>query len=208
MNNFKKVCFGAATMAVMATGSTLIAESAQAAALTSGTLIIKTDTNVTQVNSLGDLNVTFGSNTVISKTGGFNSPAVLSGTAAFPALALVKSGANWVTGPITGFLSGLKLDGDDVFFDIVNPITFTGAFTSPTSYALTAPIINGRFRNSSGSILGNGGISALQFDSTTDSSTVNLSGTAIPTPALLPGLLGLGAAAWRKRKSEHEAVVA
>jgi hypothetical protein len=34
------------------------------------------------------------------------------------------------------------------------------------------------------------------------------SATAVPTPALLPGLLGLGAAAWRKRKSQEEAVVA
>jgi hypothetical protein len=38
--------------------------------------------------------------------------------------------------------------------------------------------------------------------------TATFSATAVPTPALLPALLGMGAAAWRKRKSQEEIVEA
>lgn len=43
---------------------------------------------------------------------------------------------------------------------------------------------------------------ALQYDNT---SFATPNTTAIPTPALLPGLIGMGVAAWRKRKSEAAA---
>jgi hypothetical protein len=206
MNNFKKVCFGAATMAVMATGSAMSAGSVHAATLTDGSLNITTDTTVTP--SGGGLNMVINTTGVPIATGGFLG---FTGTPTFTPLALATAGPNtWTTGPVASFMSGISVGGESVFFDILSPITFSGFFSNSTLYALSAPIIDGQFRNASGTILGLGAITGVRVSSGTigDSSSINLVGKVVPTPALLPGLLGLGAAAWRKRKSEQEAVEA
>jgi hypothetical protein len=49
--------------------------------------------------------------------------------------------------------------------------------------------------------------SGLAFDGATIAGKPIEPGTPIPTPALLPGLIGMGVAAWRKRKADAQAEV-
>jgi hypothetical protein len=206
MNSFKKVCFSAVTMTAMTAGSVMLIESAHAASLTDGSLNITTDTFVSKVNSAGDLNMVIKASGVPIANGGF---AGFTGSPVFKTLSLAKiASTSWTTGPVADFMQGIAVGGDNVFFDILSPITFTGSFLSATNYSLVAPILDGQFRNASGQILGLGAITGVRFSSTADSSSVNLVATAVPTPALLPALLGMGAAAWRKRKSQEELVEA
>jgi hypothetical protein len=209
MKNFKQACFGAATMAVMATvpvatmsmaDFALNATPSHAAALTNGSLNIVTSTAGTPTGS-GNLTLGITTSSIAVKSGGF---AGATGTPVFTTLALTKVAANeWTTGPIANFLTGLSVGGDAVSFDITSPIQFFGSFADSNNYALSASIINGLFKNSSGSILGSGAITGVQVGSN-QSSSVNLvaTSTAIPTPALLPGLLGVGFAAFRRQRKQ------
>jgi hypothetical protein len=112
------------------------------------------------------------------------------------------------TGPrLNNFIKNLEfgtlLASNPLSFDLVSFVYDT---TTATTTSLT-----GFFRSGADEI-GAVGRFTTQLDIANPSSySITLTAVptpAIPTPALLPGLLGLGAAAWRKRKSEDAAVEA
>jgi hypothetical protein len=223
MKNFKQACFGAATMAVMVAGTAITAGSAQALGLGdklnfSGDLRLETapcaagagnvclNFSSTQIGQVPDYSTLFGKSLISgTSTSGF-------GTVGNPIdlkdLSLVNDGLNqWkLAAPVTDFLSiaaapnvkftlntfvlkkilGTGLSGDSLLAD------FTGIFTNPDVVGGVAQLTSqGAFATTSGSTY-----------------SATLVPVAVPTPALLPGLLGLGAAAWRKRKSQEAAVQA
>jgi hypothetical protein len=73
-----------------------------------------------------------------------------------------------------------------------------------TSFEFVGSGVNGAFLDSgSNSLIANrlnSGIDGRYLFTVRDGAVVQPGGDAIPTPALLPGLIGLGAAAYRKRK--------
>lgn len=108
---------------------------------------------------------------------------------------------NFITIPLVG--------GDTLFFDLLSPaIASLGNLPGPDNTYRT--VLNGQFRlASSGATLANGLLTAQVPDTfvlgtSTAISSFSISATAVPTPALLPGLIGMGIAAIRKRKDESE----
>jgi hypothetical protein len=105
----------------------------------------------------------------------------------------------FVGSPVTNFLAGIDVAGNsNLTFDLssfrYNKSTGIGKFAGVFSdgvkglgvFTLGAPIVTP--------------------NTGTDDFRYTLSVTAVPTPALLPGLLGLGVAALRKRKGEGSEV--
>lgn len=99
------------------------------------------------------------------------------------------------------FISGLVLNGEEIFVDILASSQFIGTITTPTNYSL-AGLLEGRVRSSSSTALATGSLFSLEIGR---SSTDSIGLVTVPTPALLPGLLGMGVAALHKRKDEAEA---
>lgn len=97
-------------------------------------------------------------------------------------------------------------------FDLLSP--FTTTVIPKTGQDTFDATFNVLIRNAlTGNVLGNGLLTAQVKDgfivgSSTGASTFSISVTAIPTPALLPGLLALGAGVLRKRKVEAAEEVA
>jgi hypothetical protein len=128
------------------------------------------------------------------------------------------SGFNANYGATSAFLSNFKykdgtgeedavlnlLAGNQIIHTIVNPVG-PSLLTSTADFNFT-----GEIRSLSGKLLGTaiGGFSANRNVNAagrivTSNFSLDLDATPVPTPALLPGLLGLGAAALRKRKGEE-----
>jgi hypothetical protein len=207
MKNFKQICFGAVTMAVMATGTTLIANSAQALTLDGGFVMTGT------VNTLPGANpiLKFKDFTIGSKTGDF---AGLSGTPVIADLALTDPGVLnnavdnkgvYVNPAIANFISGLDLGGGLTFDLDASNVNLFGFIANASDFAIAGPVTG--FFKQGGTVVGKGFL-GVNNDDGISAISLTTKKEAIPTPALLPGLLGLGAAAWRKRKSEQAAVVA
>jgi hypothetical protein len=231
MKNFKQACFGAATMAVMATGVAMTAGSAQAAILGGSTLQVTGSAQLQNAgasvggnSTLHFLPVVGGTATdilyqeVTSSTGSFATGVSPTGTSGFLNtldLTLKKTAANrWeLQAPVMNFLRR----GTGAAGYAYNLLSFilqeqTTVYPDGTSGLFYLASSTGSFLDySDNTSIGAGG----PFSAQTGSFVINgtsISGTvtarAVPTPALLPGLIGLGAVAWRKRKSEQEAVVA
>jgi hypothetical protein len=108
-------------------------------------------------------------------------------------------------GPLPNFISGIQLtDGSSAVFNLER-LNLSVTEERNSLYSL---VFEGRFLSSVGETIGFGSITS-QFAGTVGvgrTVTRTLSGdiAAVPTPALLPGLLGMGAAAIRKkRKGEN-----
>jgi hypothetical protein len=91
---------------------------------------------------------------------------------------------------------GSLLDGDDYAFTVLNGVVSRLTAASPFSQTFTS---SGLF-----------GIGIVDIGETAGDSSLLLSNatftpaaTAVPTPALLPGLIGLGLSAMRKRKQQQ-----
>lgn len=104
--------------------------------------------------------------------------------------------------PVTNFL---KIS-PDLSFDLTS---FNyGVVSFPGAFDIFGNGVSGVFKNASGQAVAEGLITAQIIDGTTKglssySGTITVTKpTAVPTPALLPGLIGLGVAALRKRKQE------
>jgi hypothetical protein len=104
---------------------------------------------------------------------------------------------------ITG---GLSLNGETILVDILASTQFFGvANPNNPNFNLTSPILDLRVRDSSHTVLGDGFASAVNLGGLGEDS---ISVVTVPTPALLPGLVGFGIAALRKKqgdKREQEA---
>jgi hypothetical protein len=103
--------------------------------------------------------------------------------------------AGWIQGvDILNTPSNLLSGTNRVDFDLTGFTYFT---------ATGAADITGTFRNvTTGTSIGASGSFTSQLVLTPANSSYSISLVAIPTPALLPGLAGLGLAAWRKRKEQ------
>lgn len=98
------------------------------------------------------------------------------------------------------FISGLALNGEEIFVDILASSQFIGDINTAINYSL-AGLLEGQVRSASNTALATGSLFSLEIG---QSSTDSIGVVTVPTPALLPGLLGMGVAALRKRKDETE----
>ncbi|MBD2101115.1 PTPA-CTERM sorting domain-containing protein [Leptolyngbya sp. FACHB-261] len=125
-------------------------------------------------------------------TGSFTS---LTGSAIFKTLTL-ENGS--ITSPVTSFISGLTLNGKALSFDLTDFALRKTTVTNPLGGNVDGFIagIEGNFIRNGGELFGEGAYTS-QFRS-----NGSFSGdiTAVPAPALLPGLVGLGLGIVRKRK--------
>ncbi len=110
---------------------------------------------------------------------------------------------------IASFISGFQYQGQSAVFDLLagTDNIFISSVIGTMSADLT---FNGVIRSATGnSLLANvtGTFSGAENIFTTDNDfSINLSATPVPTPALLPGLLGMGLGIARKRKQQSDAV--
>jgi hypothetical protein len=195
--NLKSLMTGAAIAATVVGGSVAVMAPAQAAILTSGAFEIRNNTGATTAtNSAGTtFDLDFAPLPVTFDDAGFSG---LMGPATVQSLTLNKTGST-MFGPIANFFTGLTLAGDAVTFDVTSGELFAN-FTSATRYTVTGDLLGNLI--SGNSILG---VATLNVNRSSVSNQANFfvtGETAVPTPALLPALLGMGAAALRKRKSE------
>ena len=125
-------------------------------------------------------------------------------------LATSVAGGGFSTAPIVPFLTGLKLtSGEVVSFNLNSFSDFTAIIDGgKDDFGITGGTISGFFSSATGSVLGRGILTA-QFTRPvfTGVTTYSASIEAIPTPALLPGVIGMGIAAIRKRKAKQEVAV-
>jgi hypothetical protein len=191
--NLKSLITGAAIAATVVGGSVAASAPAQAATLTPPggfTLDIKTSaTNITQTQ----FKLNFTSVSVLNSSGGFSG---ITGTS-IPSLTLNKTGTTMLAA-IPGFISGLTLGGDVVTFNLLGG-ELNSFFTNATNYSVGGTFFGNLVSDNSVSAIGSLSSTVL---SSFNSGTASVAATAVPTPALLPGLLGLGVAALRKRKGE------
>lgn len=203
MKNFKQVCFGAATIAVMSAGTTLIADSAQALSLNGGFIMNGTTTISNSTTNNPTLN--FSNFQILSKTGSFTG---LSGTPVIANLTLNdpnplnNSSANkgtYSNSAIVNFISGLNLGGGLTFDLDASGVNLFGFITNGDDFAIAGPI-TGLFKQG-GSVVGKG---FLGVNNSEGISSISLTAgsTAIPTPALLPGLVGMGIATMRRKRKQ------
>ena len=222
--NFKSMFMGAAT-AVTLTATALVAAPAQAATITPGSQINFASPGFPSINGGGvqrtgnTLNffgfpLTAGNQgtSVTSGTGSFRDSHLVSSTA-FPlpriqdlTLTATVSPNIFTSGPVANFITG---------FDIVTARFFGLPVSSdPASFDLSSFVynaldgsaaVNGTFRSGLNSIFGSGTFTSQLGTGgslpAVNPSSYSLSLTAVPTPALLPGLVAFGVGVLRKRKS-------
>ncbi|MGA7932084.1 MAG: PTPA-CTERM sorting domain-containing protein [Kovacikia sp.] len=197
--DFKTLSLNAAVATAVVAGSAMAISPAQAVTLTSGSIFFQPGNLSSSVSNLGGgtLQLSFTGGTPTGLTG----LAGVSGTPVFQNLTLTPNGSGgYTTGPVTNFISGLLFGGDPLSVDL-GSTSFNGIFSNPSNYLLGSAIFN--LQISSAGVPQLSGQGALFASSTPNNSFGVFSGTqAIPTPALLPGLVGLGWAALRKRKTE------
>lgn len=212
--NFKSIGLKAAVAAAVVAGSTFAVAPSQAATFGSVTFggqnelkSVKGDKNThiaTIVFNDGVLNINAGSGSFSSFVGGtatFISKTVetnqtnLNNFITFKTADLSKT----ITFNLTAFLDPAYTEiGSELDFKNPKPDT-NGQFQARISGFLNPGASPVDDKNS--------GFNTFKFDSQVDAFTnvtsIKLATTPIPTPALLPGLIGMGIAAIRKRKSEE-----
>lgn len=206
--NLRAIGSGAALAAALTTGMALTAPSAEAVSLSVGSVL--------NLQNLSGGGVTFNSGTgtldffgplggqgvgVGASTGSFvGATSLPTPIARIQDLSLTPLGGGIFKLPATvaNFIQGVDVPGvpggNDVQFTLTEFI-FNSANGNTNS-------LKGFFTTSSGTFQAIG-----RFTSQTDftnPSTYSLSLEVVPTPALLPGLVGMGLAALRKRREEAE----
>ena len=214
--NFKSMFMGAAT-AVTLTATALVAAPAQAATITSDSILNLNSTGLLGggVKKLGNkldfftgsLFGQFGQGTsVAGSVGSFENSNLASFNAKIKDLTLAATSTStpniFTSGPVANFLTGINI--------------FTGGLsTAPVSFDLSSFVYNsqsggaditGIFKSGSDQICGTGIFTSQTGTGgvppgKTSSYSLSLFPTAIPTPALLPGLVAFGVGVLRKRKS-------
>jgi uncharacterized protein YjbI with pentapeptide repeats len=144
---------------------------------------------------------TFGQRTNVSaSTGSFENSNFFSLIPPLPRiqdLALIAGGPGLFTisGPINNFITGVNL-GSAPFSNVDFNLTSFIWNSSTGDADLTGVFVSG-----SDSIQAVGRFTS-QLSAANNLSSYSLSITAVPTPALLPGLIGMGVAALRRKKDE------
>jgi len=209
--NFKKTTMTAALAVAVMTAGALATSSVEAATITAGSKLNLSSPNGGGVNFLTSptpkvLDFFSGISKDGQRVGVDASTGTFLGATSRPKpparikdldLTLLSGNLYKLTAPVNNFLRGIDIvggpsTGNDVQFDLTKFIfdkatgestAFEGVFTSGTSS------IKGIGRFTSQTDLGN-------------PSSYSLSITAVPTPALLPGLIAMGVGMMRKRKAE------
>ena len=203
---------GAATVTAVTVGSAFMAAPAEALAIVPGdNLMIGSDVTISRDTT--DPNIfsfTDFTNTKISETSS-NPPFAVN-----TPLTIADFSASTATGsildtPIVPFISGIQLtDGSTAVFNLTSSafsvteriITGLGPFYDFT-FSLSGEFVAGD------TVLG-GGMFTTQINTDRLGNSTTFSGelTAVPTPAaVLPGLIGMGTAVFRKKKQEDEGEV-
>jgi len=210
--NFKSIGLNIAAATVMATGAGIASSPAQALSFNKGTFTAEGKSFITGLDPLKkptsfDLN--FRGFKVTDTTGSLAGGA-LTGTPSLSPLHLTKDvSGNFNSDGVLNFITGLKYKGEEAFFDL-NPLSFLASSGSSVSSATMYSLFSsedidftGVFRTatySSDSTIAFSVVKNMLLKKPINDAGVNV---AIPTPALLPGLVGMGLAAWRKRKGEE-----
>jgi hypothetical protein len=206
--NLKSIGLGAAALATTVSVGA-IAPSAEAALIRNGnTLTFKGDVNITKVGDNFAFDFAPFAN-IVDVGATSSSPFVAPGSAKIASFAAPGSALGLPTAPIPSFLSQIQLtDGSFASFNLesLNFSTFTSGTNRFFDFDLTGKFITALGQE----IPAFGGFTtqvkqASLISGIAVGSTYSGDLTAVPTPALLPGLLGMGAAALRKkRKGESE----
>jgi len=221
--NFKSIGFKVATATAVVAGSVLSMAPAEAGNLFPGAFTIQGNSSITATTPTdNEFTIKFNNFSIAGSTPFSSAPSSvfgggrLSGHPFVGMLGLKRVGAVGttfydITSGLDGFVTGLKEDGKALVLNLAsgsqlkgsianinNQYSFDGDLLGTLAYAApyapnSAPAQVGlgafRFR------VRNGNISQVSV-------------ATIPTPALLPGLIGMGVAALRKRKSEESGVEA
>lgn len=208
--NFKKIGLSAAIAAAMIGGGIAATAPAEAATITKGSVLaLKNNNNggFQETMPSGDLKFNFfgarspGINPALNNQGLRNNGSTGSflGTNTSPitriqdlVLAKTLNPTQFKSGTVPNFLTGIDIAGNSNFKFDLDFFTFD---------AVTG---KGRFKGTfSDGVVGLGNFNKLApIAGPGTNFAYNLDITAVPTPALLPGLIGMGVAALRKRKGE------
>lgn len=202
---FKTLAMSAAIAGTVAMGATAAATPANALSLDGGLQFSSKKAIASKVNSSTvklELSKS-GPFTVSNQTGDFTSVV---GSPVFKNLPLALTSGTLANGgsfsllgsKITSFISGLSIGSNAVTFDLTSA-NFSGFFKGAKNFNLGGTF-DGNFI-SNGVTIGTGSLSTLNIGGSVGTSG-QVATVAVPTPALLPGLLGFGVAALRKRKGE------
>ncbi len=227
--NLKSISFGAAVAIAVVSSATLASAPAQAFDLYSKTLSFGGKAALYKTTAAADPSNYFTLD-FFAQPGGTGTPLVSqtpTGVATLQGsdhifgsedqkinlldLTLSKSGSVYslVGGTVVDFITGLNnnikftLTGFNLAKNTMNggfAAGIEGFFTAPPKFANVPiyPSNNFTSQTSLTHVTFKSGI----LDTTKNGSTYSADLTSIPTPALLPGLIGMGVAAWRKRKGE------
>ena len=111
------------------------------------------------------------------------------------------------SGPVPNFITGLLFQNGDPFsFDLdATGSGLYGDIISEDMFDIAGPV-SGIFR-ADNTVIGRGFVAGLSFGPGASNNLSNISLVTtqeVPSPALLPGLVGMGVAALRKRKKEED----
>jgi hypothetical protein len=221
--NFKSfgVGVGVGVVFVCATGM-LSANSVQAATLAPGSFQIgsgapPSGSSLTNFTNAGgtttfDLNFVLPELRLATRSGTFTTLSAGAGGPTVQSLAFsgASGGSVFSNSGSVGFIKNIFLGATEVFVDLdafsVGNVTNPSNPFSVSQYNLGGGFL-GRVRDSSGNVLGIGNLSALRFSNLHQAEIDIATVAAVPTPALLPGLVAMGVAALRKRRGEKLTLV-
>jgi len=217
--NFKSMTLKAAALATLSVASAAsVATPSQAATIGGGLFSLQGKSRI--VSKVGNftnpskVTVSFSDFTINAKEEAFSK---LKGNPVLANLQLIKGAAVPTTSSfiyrtsstVTDFIKGIYLDknnnnsqdpGEAISFNL-DPSAFTGHFKNATDYSFGGDI--SVTAKNGDEVLGFGTLGAVRLNG---KNLANVAVVTIPTPALLPGLIGMGIAAIRKRKSEESEV--
>lgn len=210
---------GCSTLAVAAalTTATINTVPAQAAAITAGSVLNLSSPGVTgggvkliSPNTLDFFSLTNPVNgntsgqrtSVDASTGSFQNANVFSLVLPLPqiqdlGLTATANPNIFTQGVFSNFITGVDIANDSGGVDSVSFDLTSFTYNKTTGDAL----FSGVFKSGTFSIAGEGRFTSQLELTGAAPSSYSMSITAVPTPALLPGLIGLGVAAMRKRKA-------
>jgi hypothetical protein len=186
-----------AGVAIAGTVTLAMGDSAQALSLNGGFVMNGT----ADVIGAGTNNPTikFTNFTIGNKTGSFLG---LTGTPVIADLALTDPNpvntsvlGTFANPSVSNFITGLNLGGGLTFDLDASAVSLFGIIANANDFFVAGPV-TGVFKQGS-SLVGKGFLGVNNNDGI---SSISLRAEAIPTPALLPGLLGMGIAMRRQRK--------
>lgn len=216
--NFKKIGLSLAAAVAVTAGTAVVEAPAQAASLAPGGFSLQAVGNptVTQIGtgigstdklnfSALNFNITQTTNALLGLTeaaGGIKVSEPLTLTS----LETLANAESFSNAAVTSFITGLRLGADDVIFDLDSSnglLSFTRVNNNYTGTSLSGVLR----KAAGGAAIAEATIASLKLSG----GLTNIQVETIPTPALLPGLIGLGLGVVRKRKLEannktHEAV--